>query len=136
MTPEEKKEQQLSNLKPFEKGDARINRKGRKPGVKNWGKVVQDLLGDEELLRKMVGDKNLPAYADTLPNKNAANIIVAVMVTKAIQGDIKAANWLRRLGYGDKLLHEFDDGFFEKSKLLIEIVEPKHAQELDESTES
>ena len=47
-TPEEKRKQQLANLKPFEKGDARINRNGRKKGVKNWGKVVQDLLADDE----------------------------------------------------------------------------------------
>ena len=134
-TPEEKRKQQLANLKPFEKGDARINRNGRKKGVKNWGKVVQDLLADEELLQKMMGSKSLPAYAEMLPNKDAANIIVATMLIKAIQGDMQAANWLRKTGFGDKVMHDFDDGFFEKTKLKIEVVQPKHAQELDTDKE-
>lgn len=131
LTPEEQQAQRMANLKPFKKGDPRINRAGRKPGVKNWGKVVQDLLGDEELFNKMMGDKKLPAYAETLPNKNAANIIVATMLVKAIQGDMQAANWLRRTGFGDKVMHDFEEGFFEKSKLTIEVIEPKHAKELD-----
>lgn len=135
MTPEEKREKKLANLKPFTKGDPRINRAGRKPGVKNWGKVVQDLLGDEELLKKIMGNKSLPAYAETLPNKNAANIIVATMLIKAIQGDMQAANWLRRTGFGDKVLHDFEDGFFEKSKLTIKIVEPDHAKDLEQQIE-
>ena len=120
---------------PFKKGDPRINRAGRKPGVKNWGKVVQDLLGDEKLLETMMGNKKLPAYAEVLPNKNAANIIVATMLIKAVQGDMQAANWLRKTGFGDKVMHDFDDGFFEKTKLKIEVVQPKHAQELDTNKE-
>ena len=128
---EEAKQKKLANLKPFKPGDPRINRAGRRPGVKNWGKVVQDLLGDEELLNKIMGNKKLPEYAEILPNKNAANIIVATMLIKAIQGDMQAANWLRKTGFGDKMLHEFEDGFFEKTKLKIEIVEPKHSQELE-----
>ena len=136
MTPEEKKDQQLANLKPFTKGDARINRKGRKSGVKNWSKVVQDLLGDEELLDKIMGNQKMPEYVDILPNKNAANIIVATIVIKAIKGDMNAANWLRRTGFGDKMTHEFDEGFFEKTKLTIEIVEPKHAKDIDNTETS
>ena len=136
MTPEEKKAQQLANLKPFTKGDTRINRKGRKSGVKNWSKVVQDLLGDEELLDKIMGNQKMPEYVDILPNKNAANIIVAIIVIKAIKGDMNAANWLRRTGFGDKMTHEFDEGFFEKTKLTIEIVEPKHAKDIDNTETS
>ena len=127
----EKRAKQIANLKSFPKGVSG-NPKGRKPGIKNWGRVVQDLLADEELLEKMVGKGKLPEYVDLLPSKNGANIIVATMMIKAIQGDMKAANWLRRTGFGEKMIHDFEDGFFEKSKLTIEIVEPKHSQEIEQ----
>ena len=125
MDPEELKAKRMANLKPFSKNDPRINRAGRKPGVKNWSKIVQDLLGDEELLEKILPAGKRPEFLETLPNKNAASAIVAVMVVNAIKGDQKSAEWLRKTGFGDKLLHEFEDGLFQSTKIEVEIVKPK-----------
>lgn len=118
----------LDNLKPFPKGVSG-NPKGRPKGVKNWSTVVQQLLADEELIDKVVTTK--PAYWNELPTKNAANVIVMAMIIKAMQGSNDAANWLRRTGFGDKLMHEFEDGLFQNTKIEVEIVKPKVIDERD-----
>lgn len=125
MEPEDKR---LKNLKPFKPGQSG-NPKGRPKGVKNWSTIVQQLLADEQLIDKVIGKK--PSYWDNLPSKNAANAIVVAMIINALQGDKKAADWLRKAGFGDKLMHEFEDGLFQSTKLEIEIVKPKPETERD-----
>ena len=122
----EKRETQLNNLQSFKKGVSG-NPKGRPKGLKNWSSIVQQLLADEKLIDKVVSKK--PAYWDDLPTKNGANAIVVAMMIRAMQGEQKAADWLRKTGFGDKLIHDFEEGFFEKSSFNINIVEPKHSKE-------
>lgn len=126
----EKRATQLANLKPFPKGVSG-NPTGRKPGIKNWSKIVQDLLADEEVLDKIIPEENRPEFLKAIPNKNGANAIVAVMMVAAIKGDKQAAEWLRKTGFGDKLLHEFEDGLFQTQKIEVEIVKSAHTDERD-----
>lgn len=123
----------MKNLKPFVKGDSRINRGGRPKGVKNLSTVVQQILADENLIDKVV--KNKPSYWEDLPNKNAANAIVVAMVIKAMSGDKNSAEWLRKAGFGDKLMHEFEDGLFQTTKLEVEIVKSKATDERDSESQ-
>jgi hypothetical protein len=125
---EETEDKRLNNLKPFSKGQSG-NPKGRPKGIKNWSSIVQQLLADEKLIDKVV--KTKPSYWDDLPNQNAANAIVVTMIIKAMQGDQKAADWLRKSGFGDKLTHEFEDGLFQSTKIEVEIVESKNKTEQD-----
>lgn len=118
----------IENLKPWPKGVSG-NPAGRPKGIKNWSTIVQQLLADENLIDKVVTKK--PAYWETLPTKNAGNAITVAMVVKALQGSIEAANWLRRTGYGDKLMHEFEDGLFQSQKIEVEIVKSKAPDERD-----
>jgi len=108
------------NVKPFVKGDKRINRKGRPKGVKNLSTIVQNLLGDEELIDKVITQK--PSYWNNLPTKNGATAIVVTMMVHALKGDKQAAEWLRKTGYGDKLIHDFEDGLFEKPQIVFNVV--------------
>ena len=119
------------NLRPWKPGQSG-NPHGRPKGVKSWSTIVQQLLADEDLLKKMTANlKGLPPYFDSLPTKNAANAIVATMLIKAISGDKQAAEWLRKTGFGDKMLHEFDEGFFQAQKLEVEIVKSQNTDERD-----
>lgn len=96
------------NLKPFEQGDdPRRNTNGRPLGSKNWSTVVQDLLEDEDLAAKMLEGKDgkgvPPQYLNVLKRKDGAHIIVTAMMARAISGDHRAADWLRKTGFGDKI---------------------------------
>lgn len=110
------------NLKPFKPGQSG-NPKGRPKGIKNWSTIVQQLLADEKLLEKHLTKK--PSYWEDLPNKNAANAIVMAMIIQAMSGKKDAADWLRKLGFGEKFTHEFEDGLFQATKIEVEIVKSK-----------
>ena len=62
---------------------------------------MRELLEDEQLADKLLAKK--PGWWDSLPQKNAGNAITIAMVIQAMGGDVKAATWLRKTGFGDKL---------------------------------
>lgn len=131
LTPEERKKIQLANLKSWKPGQSG-NPNGRPKGIKNWSTIVQDLLADEKLLKQMLStSKNKPKFLEALPTNNAANAIVATMIVKSIGGDKQAAEWLRKTGFGDKMIHEMEDGFFQTKKLEVEVVKSDHKNERD-----
>jgi hypothetical protein len=109
------------NLKPWKKGQSG-NPKGRPKGTKNWSTIVQRILADEELMDKI--SKNKPSYWSELPEKNAANAIIVAMVVEALKGNHKAADWLRKTGYGEKLKLDAEEGLFQATKIEVEIVRP------------
>lgn len=91
------------NLTPWPKGKSG-NPEGRPKGSKNLSTIVQEILSDEELFEKILSTtKNKPGWLDHIPNKNAANAIVTAMTVRAMSGDHRAAEWIRRTGWGEKL---------------------------------
>lgn len=116
----------LENLKPFQPGQSG-NPAGKPKGLKNWSTVVQELLDDEELLERLLTEDK-PKWLDGMKSKRAAEAIVAAMVIRSVGGDHKAAEWLRKTGYGDRLVLEDPDGLFKQSKLTVEIVDAPEAQ--------
>lgn len=124
----EEHDKRLDNLKPFQKGKSG-NPKGRPKGIKNLSTVIQQILADEELVDKIVKAK--PSYWNDLPSKNGANAIMAAMMINAMAGDHRAAAWIAKYGFGDKLVHEFEDGLFQTAKIEVEIVPTKNKTERD-----
>lgn len=55
------------------------------------------------------------------------------MAVKAMGGDIKAAEWIRKTGFGDKVLLEDNGGFFSRNEFTISVVP---AKQLDNTIES
>lgn len=98
-----------------------VVKKPKRP--RNLDKIVREILDDDTLVDSVI--ENQPAYWGRLPTKNGAYIISTVMMVKAMGGDIKAAEWIRKTGFGDKVMLETDNGFFGKSEFTISVVPAK-----------
>lgn len=88
------------NLIPVKKGEVR-NPNGRPKGSKNFSTMVKEVIANEAYLQKVIkNSKSKPFWFDeTKPSTGAYAYITAVMV-KAMSGDVQAAEWLTRRGYG------------------------------------
>lgn len=135
-TPEERKQRLLKNLEKAraakqkkKEADQLAKQNGtyvpapRRKRPRNLDKIVREILDDDTLVDKVI--QNQPEYWNRLPAKNGGYIISTVMMVKAMGGDIKAAEWIRKTGFGDKVLLESDDGFFQKSEFTIKVVPSK-----------
>lgn len=131
-TPEERKERlrnQMAKARAVAKKNREIAKATGEPIVrkpkrpKNLDKIVRDILDDDELIDKVVA--NQPDYWSRLPVKNGGYIISTVMMVQAMGGNIKAAEWIRKTGFGDKVQLESSGGFFEKTDFTIQVVPAK-----------
>lgn len=130
-TPEERKARLLAQLaKGREK--RRQNREAAANGEivpavkkrpKNLDKIIREILNDDELVDKVIA--NQPEYWGRLPSKNGGYIIAVGMMVKAMGGDIKAADWIRKTGFGDKVMLEDSGGFFAKNDFTIQVIPSK-----------
>lgn len=100
---------------------------------RNLDRIVRDILDDDTLVDKVI--QNQPEYWNKLPAKNGGYIISTVMMVKAMSGDIKAAEWIRKTGFGDKVLLETDGGFFQRDQFTIQVVPSKQLNEAINSQE-
>lgn len=132
-TPIERKQRLLKNLEKA-RAAAKLKREQKKaiqdaggivPGPvkkrpRNLDKIIREILDDDTLVDKVI--TNQPEYWNRLPAKNGGYIISTVMMVKAMGGDIKAAEWIRKTGFGDKVLLETDNGFFARDQFTIQVV--------------
>jgi hypothetical protein len=96
-----------SNLKPWRPGVSG-NPKGRPKGSRSWSKVVNGLLNDEQLLEQLY-KTGLIEGTNMHGCRNALELISVSQITKAINGDYKATEWLRKIQYDYDLTHAADD---------------------------
>lgn len=104
-------------FKPGQSGN--LNPPGRPKGSRSFATIIKQLMDDEQLADKLITKK--PGWWSNLPNKNMGDAIVAAMMMKAASGDSKAAAWLNRAGFGDKVTHDFEDSFFNQPQLVIKV---------------
>lgn len=144
-TPEERKARLLAQLargreNAKKKREAALNgevtteqplpgyiRPPKKP--KNLDKIIREILNDDSIVDQVIA--NQPEYWNRLPSKNGAYIIATVMMVKAMGGDIKAADWIRKTGYGDKVILDDQGGFFGKSDFTIQVIPAKTVDSID-----
>jgi hypothetical protein len=136
-TPEERKQRLLKNLekaraaslkkrteiKAKKESGTYIKPESPNKRPRNLDKIIREILDDDTLVDKVI--QNQPEYWGRLPVKTGGYIIATVMMVKAMGGDIKAAEWIRKTGFGDKVLLESDNGFFSKSEFVIQVVPAK-----------
>lgn len=139
-TPEERKQrlvEQLAKARAAAKAKREKNKALAEAGEpvppaprkrpRNLDKIVREILDDDTLVDKVI--QNQPEYWNRLPNKNGSYIIATVMMVKAMGGDIKAAEWIRKTGYGDKVLLESDNGFFQRDQFTIQVVPSRQIED-------
>lgn len=108
---------QATMFKPGQSG----NPAGRPKELKNWSTLVRQVLADENILAELVKTlppKKVPKWFADLPDKRLGNAIIVAMAIKAVSGDDKAANFLRKTGYGDKLDLTVDGRIIQPLKVL------------------
>lgn len=149
-TPEERKARLLDQLARG-RAKAKANREARAAGEavpetplqeyvrppkkpRNLDKIIREILNDDDIVDKVIA--NQPEYWGRLPSKNGAYIIATVMMVKAMGGDIKAADWIRKSGYGDRVILDDQGGFFGKSDFTIQVLPSKHADVIDSGIKS
>jgi len=138
-TPEERKQRLIKNLEKA-RAVAKQNREQKKvdkeAGLyvapprkkpKNLDKIIREILNDDTLVDSIV--ESQPDYWKRLPAKNGGYIIATVMMVKAMGGDIKAAEWIRKTGFGDKVMLESSDGFFQRDEFTIHVVPSKQLED-------
>jgi len=120
------------NLKPFVEGDdPRRNTNGRPKGGKNLATIVRELEAEDFDWSKVPIKQKDAVKSMGSPWR----AIVFTAVAKAVSGDVKAMEWLRKSGYGDKL-DVTSNGKEIQSPLIISRISPRNAETEVEATDS
>lgn len=115
------------NLIPAKKGEIR-NPKGKPKGTKHISTWIQEMLGDEEFETVLVD-----AQKGAIKYKGAPlKAIIKVAMHKAIHDKDKGqqwAEWLAKYGWGNKIVHDFEDDLFKEATMTINIVKANKQEE-------
>jgi hypothetical protein len=82
------------NLKPWKPGQSG-NPAGKPPGTRHLSTWIQEMMEDDQFTRKLANGKT----KKEMPVK----AIVSTLITKALDGDMKAIDLLAKYGYGTRL---------------------------------
>lgn len=92
------------------------NPTGRPKGTKNLSTIVRELEDDSFDWKHIPIQQKDAMMAIGAPWK----AIVYKAISRSLTGDVRAMEWLRKAGYGDKLNLEIEGGLFSTDKLIIE----------------
>ena len=131
-----------NNLKPIEEGqklpEETRQRIGdgireawkKKRAKQQFSDIVREVAANPELYEKAV--KKKPEWADAISEMGTTDpmaVMVAVQVLKAVSGDTRAFDAVRKAGWGEDINISGDMNIFNGGKVEIEIVKPKHKEE-------
>lgn len=115
--------------KSFDRGGKGKERNKKKTKeLKDWSIKVRTLLEDKELTATMLNRKKLPKWLNPLMDgeemPTPSEVIAATLMAKAMTGDVRAIEELRKMGFGDKVTIDAGQSFFNKEAIKLEIVHP------------
>lgn len=132
-----------NNLKPIEKGQ-KLSEETRQrigDGIReSWKKkrakqqfsdIVREVAANPELYEKAV--KKKPEWVETISEMGITDpmaVMVAVQILKAISGDTRAFDAVRKAGWGEDINISGDMNIFNGGKVEIEIVKSKLKEEV------
>lgn len=141
LTPEERG---FKNIIPTigYKGMPPANPRGNWKKTPNFGHRVRKLMEDEELLSTIL--KSTPNQWKGIVDKTPAAVIAAAIVSnvtkevakslssdKPISKDVRdLVELLNKIGYGDKVVHEAGDTFFDKANISFSVVKTPTLEEI------
>ena len=100
--------------------------------LKDLSIKVREMLANEKITKALL--KDTPKYvlaAAENGNPQPADVIIAVLIAKSFQGDVRAIEQLRKMGYGDTVTLEAGESFFNKERLTLNVVDPKPMQAIE-----
>ena len=131
-----------NNLKPIEKGQ-KLSEETRQrigDGIReSWKKkrakqqfsdIVREVASNPELYDKAV--KKKPEWADAISETGITDpmaIMAAAQIIRAMTGDTRAFDAVRKAGWGEDINISGDMNIFNGGKVEIEIVKSKHKEE-------
>ena len=113
------------NLKPWKAGQSG-NPAGRKQGSKNVSTIVRKLL-EQNAVDEILFTSNLDDLAKGQPTSYAQAMVLA-MIKKALEGDVRAVRWLAERQDRSYIMED-KIGFFDRPKLVIEVVKSDRSAE-------
>lgn len=106
------------NLKQWQKGQSG-NPLGRKTGSKNISTLVRELL-EQEINPELPLNPKVASLVQSKPTSYAQAVVLA-MLHKAIEGDVRAAQFIAEHSMRSELA-DTEAGLFQSSKLIVEVV--------------
>lgn len=143
LTPKERGLVNLQPNKPGETGEKRLG--GRKKGTPNWSTYFKRLMNDEEFLGTIIS--SIPKEWEGIVEKYPASVIAAGLIASATRRvaesivkneaidkeTLEMIDRINKYGYGEKIQHGVDeDGFFEKTKIVFEVVPDRPREDLEQ----
>ena len=87
------------------------------------------LLTNEELTDKMIQKK--PEWLKILTDNAPMTVIAGSLIAEAMAGDKTATSLINKIAYGDQVTLNAGQGFFDSNEIKIEIIDPKHKNDLE-----
>lgn len=88
-----------------------------KKGSKHISTHIQEMLNDPNFELKLENGE--------IVKGRPLDAIIKAAIVKARAGDMRAFDNLAKYGWGTKVIHDFEQGLFTNSKLIIEVVKDK-----------
>lgn len=140
LTLEERRMKQL--IPTMAKKGQVLNPNGRPKGSISWSTKVRKLMEDEDFLKTILS--GTPKQWEGIVEKTPGSIIAAGIVANATQmigESVKSGKpinkdlrdiieLLNKIGYGEKVVHEAGESFFEKAKFEFNVVETPKLEDI------
>lgn len=107
--------------------------KQREKNEETLSDKLRDLLSNESLTDKLLKEK--PKWLQVIGDNKPMSVIAGSLIAEAMSGDKSAASLVNKMAYGDQVTINAGKGFFDSNEIKIEIIDPKHKDDLEAEQE-